>query len=250
MLTTNLDVRDIRGALLESYLREMFVADKSGGKVVELVGTSFVASDDHIFGKPNYDYIRREIEWYRSQSLDVNDIPGETPKIWQQVSSEKGEINSNYGWCLFSKDNYHQLAKVFGELTDNPDTRRAIAIYTRPSMHSDYNRDGMSDFMCTNTVQYVIRHDKVCAIVNMRSNDVVFGYRNDYAWQLYALHRLTRSLNIMRSSDDKLEVGDIIWQTGSLHMYERDFWRLEIYDKLGESDAPKKRWTDLINERV
>jgi hypothetical protein len=26
-------------------------------------------------------------------------------KIWQEVASNKGEINSNYGWCVFHPDN-------------------------------------------------------------------------------------------------------------------------------------------------
>jgi thymidylate synthase len=69
-------------------------------------------------------------------------------------------------------------------------------IYTRPSMQFEYNRAGMSDFMCTNTVQYLIRGGNVHAIVNMRSNDVVFGYKNDYAWQNHVLHRVAKELKI------------------------------------------------------
>ncbi|MGZ7196727.1 hypothetical protein ACXWOC_11115, partial [Streptococcus pyogenes] len=76
------------------------------------------------------------------------------------------------------------------ELIEKPDSRRAIMIYTRPSMQVDFERDGMSDFMCTNNVQYLIRDGRVHAIVNMRSNDVVFGFRNDYAWQKYVLESL------------------------------------------------------------
>jgi thymidylate synthase len=83
-------------------------------------------------------------------------------------------------------------------------------------MWEDYKRDGMSDFMCTNAVQYMIRDNQLIAIVQMRSNDVVFGYRNDYAWQRYVADRLTEDLNLYR-------VPKIIWQVGNLHVYERHF---------------------------
>jgi thymidylate synthase len=49
----------------------------------------------------------------------------------------------------------------------------------------------------------------------MRSNDVIFGYRNDYAWQLHVLQHMAEDLGY--------EVGDIHWQVQNLHVYERHF---------------------------
>jgi thymidylate synthase len=49
----------------------------------------------------------------------------------------------------------------------------------------------------------------------MRSNDVIFGYKNDYAWQQYVLHNLAIDLY--------LEPGRMIWQVQNLHVYERHF---------------------------
>lgn len=94
-------------------------------------------------------------------------------------------------------------------------------IYQRPSMHEDFCVDGMSDFICTNAVQYLIRGNKVNAVVQMRSNDVIFGYRNDYAWQLHVLQNLVDGINVLGDAD--YTAGDIIWQVGSLHVYERHF---------------------------
>jgi thymidylate synthase len=79
----------------------------------------------------------------------------------------------------------------------------------------DYNANGMSDFMCTNAVQYMIRDGKLNAVVQMRSNDVVFGYKNDYAWQKFVLDKLAADLEVTP--------GRIIWNAGSLHVYERHF---------------------------
>lgn len=194
---------------------EFYVEDKSGVKLLEIVNASFVADEPSIFGKPNHSYIEREIEWYKSMSLNVNDIPGETPTVWKQVATPDGRINSNYGWCVWSRENGEQYNNVLRELKQKPTSRRATMIYTRPSMWVDYSRDGMSDFMCTNVVQYVIRDQSVHAIVQMRSNDVFYGYRNDYAWNEYVLKMLSHDLDV--------SPGIIYWNVGSLHVYERNF---------------------------
>ena len=209
-------VEDIRDYLIRELQAESFVVDKTGVKTIEMIGACFEADEPSIFGDVNDDYIQRELEWYKSQSLYVDDIPGITPAIWKQVASTEGKINSNYGWAIYSEDNGLQYLNVFDELTKNPNSRRAVMIYTRPTMWTDYNHNGMSDFMCTNAVQYMIRDGQLVAVVQMRSNDVVFGYRNDYAWQKYVADQLTNDLGL--DVEPK-----IIWNVGNLHVYERHF---------------------------
>jgi thymidylate synthase len=211
-----LKVEDIREYLIRELQAESFVVDKTGVKTIEMIGASFEADEPSIFGDVNDDYIQRELEWYKSESLYVDDIPGITPAIWKQVASTEGKINSNYGWAIYNRDNGLQYLHVLGELKLNPNSRRAVMIYTRPTMHNDYNKDGMSDFMCTNAVQYMIRDGQLVAIVQMRSNDVVFGYRNDYAWQKYVADELSADLELSREPK-------IIWHVGNLHVYERHF---------------------------
>ncbi len=209
------NVNTIREEFKWLLANEFYVEDKSGVKLLEIVNASFVADEPSIFGKPNHSYIEREIEWYKSMSLNVNDIPGETPSVWKQVATPDGRINSNYGWCIWSRENGEQYNNVLHELRQKPTSRRATMIYTRPSMWVDYSRDGMSDFMCTNAVQYVIRDQALHAIVQMRSNDVFYGYRNDYAWNEYVLKMLSYDLDV--------SPGIIYWNVGSLHVYERNF---------------------------
>lgn len=210
-----LNVDQIRTYFRTALENEQFVMDKTGVKMLELVGESFLANEPAIFGKVNEEYVQAELEWYLSCSLNVNDIPGGPPKIWQQVATEDGFINSNYGWCIFHPDNGMQYEAVKAELLRNPYSRRAVMIYTRPTMHMDYNANGMSDFMCTNAVQYMYRNQKLNAVVQMRSNDVVYGYKNDYAWQRFVLDKLATDLEVPS--------GDIIWNAGSFHVYERHF---------------------------
>jgi len=208
-------VSNIQQTIIDKYLSEDFVIDKTGVKTVEIIGATFIADKDYVIRKPAYEYIQRELEWYKSQSLYVDDIPGGAPQIWKDVSSDEGKINSNYGWCIYSEENGNQYKHVQRELRNNPNSRRATMIYNRPSMHLDYNRDGMSDFMCTYANTFYIRDGKLDSHYLMRSNDAVFGYNNDYAWARYVQNQLAEDLGI--------EVGNLIWTASNFHVYERHF---------------------------
>lgn len=209
------NVSNIRTELYNKLINQEFVTDKTGVKTVEIMNASFIANEPAIFGTVNQEYVERELQWYLSKSLNVNDIPVPVPAIWKAVATPDGRINSNYGWCIYSEENGNQYFNVIKELRNNPDSRRAAMIYNRPSMHQDYNKDGMSDFMCTNAVQYLVRDGKVNALVYMRSNDAVFGYKNDYAWQEYVLNQVSEAVSI--------PAGNIYWNVASLHVYERHF---------------------------
>ena len=207
-------VADIRRIFIEKK-KKNDVVEINGVPMLEMIAATFEVDEPAIFGTPNEDYIRREIEWYLSTSLNVNDIKPPIPKIWKDVASSNGEINSNYGYLVFSRENHSQYFNVLNELRNNPSSRRAQMIYTRPSIWKEYDRDGMSDFICTDSVQYFIRDGKLVTHVRMRSNDVVFGAKNDFAWQNYVRTLLSGDLNI--------PLGKMYWTVGSLHVYERHF---------------------------
>ena len=216
-----MNVQDIRNQFIEKYINKDFEIDKTGVKTIDIVCASFEADEDHIFGVPNEDYQKRELEWYLSQSLNVNDIPGNTPKIWLQVADPSGFINSNYGWCVFSDANGNQYDHCLEELKRNRSSRRGTMIYNRPEMWYDYNKNGRSDFMCTYAVQFLIRNDILYCDVTMRSNDAIFGYNNDYAWHRYVLDKLAKDLGIEKTK--------MIWKAGSIHIYERHFKLINEY---------------------
>lgn len=212
-------VNDIRGLFQEKLASKDFVIDKSGVKTIDLIGMSFFADESAIFGTVNEDWNRRELAWYESMSLNVNDIEEPIPAIWKHVATKDGQINSNYGWCIFSKENHEQYLSVVNELTLNPDSRRGQMIYTRPTMHTDCSRNGMSDFICTAYTQHYIRNGKLITHYVMRSSDAIMGYKGDRAWAGYVHASL--------ASDLSIEQGDIIWTASSLHIYSRHFYLLD-----------------------
>ena len=93
--------------------------------------------------------------------------------------------------------------------------------YTVPEMHEIAGRD----HTCTYAVQYFLNFEQdlfsrgyLDAHVFMRSNDAVYGFNNDYAWQRHVLAKLASDLTVLQ--------GDIFWNAGSMHVYSRH------YDKL------------------
>ena len=210
--------------------------DEFRGNTVELQNIHFICDKDYIVREPNYDYAKREIEWYESQSLNVNDIPGGAPTIWKQVATSLGYINSNYGWCIFGEYNGKQYEHCLKSLLKDHMTRQAVMIYTRPQMQTDWNKNEMHDFMCThyvhcflNEVQHPDNNVEVYElkyIVYQRSCDAVFGFNNDFQWHKYVYDKLYNDLidaGIPMSENKPF----IEYNCGSLHVYDRHFKHLE-----------------------
>ena len=56
-------VNDIREFFIGELNDGVFTKDKTGQNTIELLGASFLANEPAIFGTPNEEYIRREIDW-------------------------------------------------------------------------------------------------------------------------------------------------------------------------------------------
>ena len=94
-------------------------------------------------------------------------------------------------------------------------------VYNRPSIWVEFDEGGKSDFICTNAQTFYIRDGKLHMVSQMRSNDVVFGYKNDYAWAQYLMDYAVASLS--EQFGVYVEKGDLTWQVMNLHVYERHF---------------------------
>lgn len=242
------DVSSIRYKLAKKLLAEDFRPNGT----IELIGSSFQLTDTperaKIFGEPNEKYIAAEITWYDSCSRFVDDLAtiyGKRVKIWDDIASPTGEVNSNYGYCIYSNERGCQYYNAVQNLVKDQGTRQATMIYQDPHMH----RNAGKDFTCTNAVQYYLRphehwddHWRLDSVVQMRSNDVVFGFINDYAWQQTVVRRICsdlywgfRGTGHYQYPQMNVVPGNMIWQASSLHVYPRHFdlvrewWEGSIY---------------------
>jgi len=211
-------VQDIREAFIYKYSVGDFSIDKTGEKIIQITGASFIADEPTIFGKVNLDYVEKEIAWYESMSTNISDIYGDEkdpPSAWRYTANKHWEINSNYGLLIFSDKYYNQYNKVLEELRKNPNSRRGTMVYNRPSIWVEYNENGKNDWICTNATNFYIEGELLHCVVHQRSQDSVFGFKNDNAWHQYILEKLANDL--------ELYAGHVIFQVGNLHTYEKHF---------------------------
>ena len=229
-----MNVKDIRQHFIKELEAERFTTDKTGQKTIELLGASFIADEPAIFGKPVASYIAAELAWYESMSTNINDINGfdkPAPAAWEYAADKWGNINSNYGHLVFADKYFNQFECAFSELWNNPDSRRAQMVYNRPSIWAEFDEGGKSDFICTNAQTFYIRDGKLHMVSQMRSNDVVFGYKNDYAWAQYLMGKvvaewndLANKHNLSTFAPDPIQIiehGTLTWQVMNLHVYAR-----------------------------
>ena len=215
----------------------------------ELLHQVFLADKNHIVRKPKEPYQSNELAWFISQSRDIKDLElfaGFTPKIWKDIAEVDGTVNSNYGWCCLSKENGNQFENAMKHLKMDKNSRRAIMIYNRPSMHTDWIKNRATtrygnitntnlvdwskdedtyknlrgDFMCCQNNHFIIRDNKLHMTVHMRSLDAVYGYNADYIWFDFIFDKAVQYLK--RTYPD-LTRGDMVIYADSVHVYERHF---------------------------
>lgn len=169
-------------------------------------------------------YVKSELDWYKSMDLSIIGHEGiESNPTWNAccTKDDKKEINSNYGWCVFSEENGSQYDNCLEVLKKDKTTRNALIVYNRPEIYKDYKRDGMHDMICTMYSHFFIRNNKLYMVHQMRSNDVRFGFIcSDLAWNCFVYQNMYEDL---KETYPDLEVGVIRWTSDSMHLYSRHF---------------------------
>ena len=190
-------------------------------------------------------YVKAELDWYKSMDLSIIGHEGiESNPTWQSccTKDDKKEINSNYGWCVFSEENGSQYDNCLEVLKKDKTTRNALIMYNRPEIYKDYKRDGMHDMICTMYSHFFIRNNKLMMVHNMRSNDIRYGFIcSDLAWNCFVYQNMYEDL---KETYPDLEVGQIIWVSDSMHLYSRHFDALENYIK------SKNDFVGAVNKRI
>ena len=238
--------------VIEEVLNKLYIKLQNKdlrNNTVELLNThlTFDANEwylDYGTVRPtNREYVKQELLWYLTKDYCIRGHKGiEDNKIWQSCATENGYVNSNYGALVFGRTvenhNKGQIEYCLELLKKDKCTRQAVMIYTRPSLHWE-NNDGIHanhDFTCTiNTQVFITNDDELEYIVNMRSNDAIFGLQNDYCWHKHVYETLFRELI---STYPNLKRSKIHWNAGSMHLYERHFELLKnICDEYKENNV-------------
>jgi thymidylate synthase len=122
-------------------------------------------------------------------------------KNFESFKGEYGYFDGNYA----QRFNYW-LEHVYGLLKKDPDSRQAVvSIYDPTARHQS------KDIPCTLTLQFFIRDGKLILMVNMRSNDLLWGTPYDVNGFAFLQEVMASWLGI--------EIGEYIHTNGSTHIY-------------------------------
>jgi thymidylate synthase len=153
----------------------------------------------------NEDYAEYEWQWYVSGNPNGEEI-SKRAKIWKNHMDENSNIRSNYGW-QWQRNN--QLNKVIKKLKNDCNSRQAVITIYDGKEQDTYQYDTP----CTNSIHFQIINDKLCMTVNMRSNDLWFGFCNDQ----YCFSRLQE----MVAQQVNKEIGWYFHFASNLHLYNK-----------------------------
>ena len=129
--------------------------------------------------------------------------------IWQRMSDNQGNVNSNYVWQWKRND---QIGEVINILKNYRETRQAtISIYDGKE-HDKFTYDTP----CTYAIQFTIVENRLNMCVTMRSNDLWYGFCNDQ----YQFSKLQE----MIAKEVYMEMGTYYHFAHNIHIYN---------DKLG-----------------
>lgn len=152
-----------------------------------------------------------EILWiWQKKSNNVRDL---NSHIWDSWADEKGSIGKAYGYQLAIKHKYlegdfDQVDRVLFDLKQNKYSRRIIVnMYNHSDLHE------MNLYPCAYSMTFNVSGNKLNAILNQRSQDVLVANNWNVCQYAILVHMLAQSSG--------LQVGELIHVIGDAHIYER-----------------------------
>lgn len=152
-----------------------------------------------------------EILWiWQKKSNNIKDL---NSKIWDAWADEQGSIGKAYGYQLgvkhqYSEGMFDQVERVLYDLKHNPMSRRIMTnIYVHQDLHE------MNLYPCAYSVTFNVTGNKLNAILNQRSQDILVA--NGWNVCQYAI------LVHMLAQVSQLEVGEFVHVIADAHIYDR-----------------------------
>ena len=152
-----------------------------------------------------------EILWiWQKKSNNIHELKS---KIWDAWADESGSIGKAYGYQLGVKHQYaeglfDQVDRVLYDLKHAPYSRRIV---TNIYVHQDLN--AMNLYPCAYSMTFNVTGNKLNAILNQRSNDILVA--NNWNVVQYAV------LVHMLAMVSDLEVGELVHVIADAHIYDR-----------------------------
>lgn len=187
-------------------------------------------------------YLAGELCFYLGES-DRLDCINFYSKFWNKVSDDGVSVNSAYGRRIFyekTDNNKTQIQYVIDCFLQDRHTRKAV-IFISDKRFSKQSKDNP----CTLTLNFLIRDSKLHLIVNMRSNDVWFGFTYDAPFFMFVQEFVLESLKTFSPNFQNVSMGYYIHQAASMHVYEKDFDKLQRIVNSGPTAIDNNKFTTM-----
>ena len=155
-----------------------------------------------------------ELSWHLATSNEVDFIANYLSG-WKNYSEDTKRITGScYGKRIFEadKDGESKWTSIIDLLQSDIHSRRAVISLLDPEV---YVNRSTPDISCTVSLQFLVRDGKIDLIVNMRSNDIIWGLPYDFFFFSYLQELMSFELN--------MPIGTYYHLAGSMHIYERHY---------------------------
>lgn len=164
--------------------------------------------------------IVHELLWFVSGSTNVTYLRENGVTIWDEWADEEGNLGRVYGaqwrtWLAPDGQAIDQISNVIAQIRNNPDSRRHLVSAWNPA-----EVDRMALPPCHYAFQFYVANGRLSCMFQMRSVDTFLGLPFNLA--SYAL------LTHMVAQQCDLEVGDLVWTGGDVHIYSNHIEQVEL----------------------
>jgi thymidylate synthase len=179
-----------------------------------------------------------ELLWiWQKKSNNVGDL---NSHIWDAWADDKGSIGKAYGYQLgvkhkYREGDYDQVDRVIFDLKNNPFSRRIITnIYVHADLHE------MNLYPCAYSVTFNVTGNKLNAILNQRSQDMLVANGWNVCQYAALVHMMARTAG--------LEPGEFVHVIADAHIYDRHVPIVEELISRPKFEAPKLIIDEAISD--
>ena len=173
----------------------------------------------------------KELLWiWQQKSSNIHDLDSH---IWDQWADESGSIGKAYGYQLGVKHHYpegdfDQVDRVLYDLSHNPQSRRIMTnIYNHHDLHE------MALYPCAYSMTFNVSGDRLNAILNQRSQDMLTANNWNVCQYAVLVHMLAQVSG--------LKPGELVHVIADAHIYDRHIPYVKQMMELTPYDAPEFR---------
>lgn len=170
-----------------------------------------------------------ELLWiWQKKSNNIKDL---NSHIWDSWADEHGSIGKAYGYQIGKKHKYKegefdQIDRVIYDLKHNPYSRRIIVnMYNHEDLHE------MNLYPCAYSMTFNVTGNKLNAILNQRSQDILVANNWNVAQYAILVHMLAQITG--------LTVGELVHVIADAHIYDRHVPIIKELISRPSYDAPK-----------